>query len=205
MISSKEIRWFTQQKSDAITNWFSKHNENFNGEDMRTDYYLPQYKNETLSIKLREGNLEIKQRKGTPEIAIFSSNSKGYFESWVKWSFQVISNDPLISEIVDEKRYNWIAIEKERLSLKLTTDESGHLSEAHKDDEIPFGCVVDYTRVICMGQEWYSYGMEWFGNTIIDVDDDYIDTIIGDTNLNAEDSYGFARFLSEINQPKVAG
>jgi hypothetical protein len=86
MYKSKEIRWFKNAPDQSIIDWFNKQDQTFENTESRTDFYLPLDK-EDITIKLREGNIEIKHRLGEPLSGRLTTSAEGLYEIWTKWSF----------------------------------------------------------------------------------------------------------------------
>src|SRR5688572_14115741 len=105
MYKSKEIRWFIKKKNEGILRWFSDQGKVFSKAHSRTDFYLPIPGKANISVKLREGNVEIKQRQSEQEKYHLTKSAVGYLEDWVKWSFDIADNDALARNIVNDKKY----------------------------------------------------------------------------------------------------
>ncbi|MFA8437048.1 MAG: hypothetical protein ACEPOZ_21285 [Marinifilaceae bacterium] len=202
MYRSKEIRWFTQEENKRICNWFAKQKLDFNTITARTDYYLVALDNEHTIPKLREGRVEIKYRVGIPRIHQLSPNAEGYFEEFVKWSFQLDAGDALAEEIIDWNQYatEWVEVVKQRLGLKLSKGNKGTL-EIHDIKEcIASGCQIEYTRIRVKNQTWYSFNLEWFGAEFINLDPSFISEIVGASVLRLKDSMSYGGFMKRVKR-----
>ncbi len=198
MYKSKEIRWFTTTEDKQITGWFKAQGINFETTESRTDYYLPLPDKEEMNIKLREGKIEIKQRSGESQIGKLTKTAEGYFENWVKWSFDADIADPLSKAIIEEKKYNWIEIWKKRIGVKLTPDANGKTKVVSIKEHIPYGCQIEYTRIVVHQKEYFSFALEWFGEKILELDYSLLEQILGDNILKREDSMGYSKFLKQV-------
>jgi hypothetical protein len=196
MYRSKEIRWFFRERNGPIAHWFSDHGKTFPKTDPRTDYYLPNPGNEGMSVKLREGNIEIKQREGMPALHHLTKHAVGYLEDWVKWSFDVNDDDALTRRIIKERKYNWTEVYKERLGVKLSANPDGTIAVLDIKNIIPAGCQVEYTRLLIKGQEWFTFGLEWFGEEYLDLDAKIIEEVVGSSHLEVKNSKGYNGFLA---------
>lgn len=196
MFKSKEIRWFFQTDNTSIRNWFEENSYIFENCNPSKDYYLPLKEKEDIGIKLREGNIEIKHRIERSEKEKIINRAEGYFEHYIKWSFSSAEKDSLYDEIAEEEKYDWIGVAKERLAFKLNKDPDGAIKRIHADKFIPYGCQIEYTRVKLREEVWYTFGIEWFGEKELNFDLSLIDEIIGETELKAENSMGYAEFLN---------
>jgi hypothetical protein len=202
MCRSKEIRWFTQGENKRISSWFAKQELDFTTIIPRRDHYLVALDNEHTIPKLREGRVEIKHRVGTPRIHQLTPNAVGYFEEFVKWSFQLDARDALAEDIIDANKYatEWVEVDKERMGLKLAKGDKGKL-EIHDIKEcIDSGCQIEYTRIRVKNQTWYSFNLEWFGDDFLNLDSSIISEIVGASVLRLEDSMSYGGFLKRVNR-----
>lgn len=197
MYASKEIRWFTQTVNEQLLGAFEEKGLSFHESAARTDFYLPLPDRADMSIKLREGNIEIKQRMGTPKPGKLTPHTAGYFEDWVKWSFNLGKQDPLSAEIIDEKKYSWTAVYKERMGMKITNDHRGNILFRDITAPLPYGCQLEYTKIVIAGEEWFTFALEWFGDTHFELDTSIISGFLRDTAFQMEDSMGYGGFLKE--------
>lgn len=197
MFKSREIRWFSHYEDSAIVNWFERNSQNFENTDSRTDFYLPLPEKEDIGIKLREGNIEVKHRFNKPESGKISPGAQGYFEEYIKWSFSTAEKDSLSQEIIQENKYKWLKVKKERMGFKLQEKKAGGTLMVNLEQDIPYGCQVEYTRIELNENVWYSFGLEWFGPKIIKVEPVFIEEILGNTVLKPEQSMGYAELLNK--------
>jgi hypothetical protein len=198
MYRSKEIRWFTRREAKRITQWFAGQGLTFTSVEARTDFYLPLPDRDDMSIKLREGNIEIKQRTGAPEKGSLTDNVAGYFENWVKWSFTSDKEDGLSNAIIHEKKFGWKEVYKERIGVKLTNAENGEAKIVNLNQIISSGCQVEYTRIIIEDEEWFTFALEWFGDEKIEIDPTFLESILGDSPFDQQDSKGYNQFLNDL-------
>lgn len=196
MFKSKEIRWFSQTENSSISKWFEENSYIFENTIPRKDFYLPLQEKEDIGIKLREGSIEIKHRTERSEKEKLLSRAEGYFEKYIKWSFTSAEEDSLYQEIVEEEKYDWVGVSKERLAFKLKKDPDEGIVRVKADEFIPSGCQIEYTRVKLKDEVWFTFGIEWFGDEELNFDLSLIDEILGETDLKAENSMGYAEFLN---------
>ena len=196
MFKSKEIRWFSPTEDKRITAWFKAGKPGFEATHARTDHYLPLPGKNDMGFKLREGKIEAKFRTGTPKIGKLTNGAEGYLEDWVKWSFNVSKDDPLANDILKKERYSWIGVYKERMGLKLTKDEKDQTRFFDIMDPIDFGCQVEYTRITVQEQQWFTFGLEWFGDMYLELDPDVVSDILGDSSLKIDESMGYSEFFN---------
>ncbi|MDN3669076.1 hypothetical protein QWY93_07030 [Echinicola jeungdonensis] len=199
MFRSKEIRWFSKEKHPEIVQWFSSQGLTLEGVSSRTDFYLPLPDKHDINVKLREGNIEIKHRLGEREKGKLTSKALGYFEDWVKWSFNAVNNDPLTKAIIQDKKYNWIPVHKTRMGMKVVKGQDGHCQLVPMDQFPPFGCQVEYTRIQVFRKTWFTFGLEWFGEKDLNLDTSLVQEILGESQLEEMDNMGYPEFLSRLS------
>jgi hypothetical protein len=148
-----------------------------------------------ITVKLREGNIEIKHRVGLPEEYTLTKNCTGLIENWVKWSFKTDEADKLSQEIVSENKYNWIETIKTRIGVKVTEDKNGALQILPIKSIIEFGCQIEYTMVEIYGKTSFTFALEWFGEKEFHLPEDLIKEILGAAQFTVEDSMGYGEYL----------
>jgi hypothetical protein len=217
-IPSFEIRWFFKVAPPALTQWFGQKVKDFqftSAIPSRVDFYLPLPASKGMSVKLREGNIEIKQliknfgrrQFGIPKI-------EGKKEHWVKWSFDLNDVDSLAQEIIKTKKYNWLEVPKERFGFKYHFQGRKKAVQVGIKDRIPEGCQVEFTRILVKGKEYYSFGLEAFsesshekenfakGAELAFYDLTHWNMVVGkpipEVNLPLEKSMGYPEFLEGI-------
>lgn len=196
MFESKETRWFNQSRNEKITQWFKEHDLTHDTTKPRIDFYLPLPNKKDIGIKLREGKVEIKQRKNSPELVSLTENAEGFLEEWVKWSFNINEYDKLNNAIVNKNAYDWIKIYKERIGIKLSASKKGNVAIESIEKQIPFGCQIEYTRILLKGHEWFTFGLEWFGDDHLKLENEFLLDILGNTTMNKKRSMGYVEFLN---------
>jgi hypothetical protein len=193
--SSKEIRWFTNTQHNHLIAWFAARGQSFDNISDRTDYYLRMPGQTALGVKWREGRIEIKQRTGKPLQGRISDQAQGSFEYWVKWSFGLTGDEEVTNLISDNGTPSWLEVKKERLGLVLSTDNGKPVFLA-MGDTVSEGCQLEYTRVTTGGQQWYTFGLEWFGEKQLPLSKQLADELVGPEEFFQADSMGYAEFLS---------
>ena len=199
MYRSKELRWFSRQETEHIAHWFLRHHLSFDTVESRSDQYLVDYSREDIAPKLREGNIEIKYRIHPPREYALSRTVNGYFEEWVKWSFQLDARHKLAREIISGQFYaqEWLEVQKERMGVKVIRQD-GDL-EIHSIEEFfRSGCQIEYTRIQVAAKTWYSFNLEWFGDEFTELDDTLLLDILGDSALHLQESMGYGKFLKQM-------
>lgn len=203
MYKSKEIRWFSNSEDEAISKWFEENGFSFENANARTDYYLPLKDQDDTGIKLREGNIEIKQLISRSEKEKLVKSVKGYFENYIKWSFTSAEDDPLFREIIEEEKYHWLGVRKERIGFKLKENQNGSIIRVKMDEYLEYGCQVEYTRLKIKNELWYTLGLEWFGDKELKFDFSLLNKIFGNQRLKGKNSMGYAKFLNRFQFPEA--
>lgn len=198
MFKSREIRWFYPTELKSVEKWFMDNGYTFENADPRTDYYLPLKNQDDIGIKLREGNVEIKQRIARTKKENISELANGYFENYIKWSFSSAEKDPLFQEIIEGEKFNWLGVRKERIGYKLKENQNGSIIRVKMDEFPEYGCQVEYTRIKIKEELWYTLCLEWFGEKEIEIDLSILDEMLGDQELKASNSMGYAEFLKNF-------
>ena len=201
MYKSKEIRWFSESLNHTILNWFTSNGLNFDRSVSRTDFYLPLAKEE-INVKLREGNIEIKHRTRPPVPGRLTLNAEGIFEEWIKWSLNLSETDRLSTEITQGNIYQWTEIVKNRIGLKLKNkgSGSGRPQILSINEIIASGCQMEYTQLTVNKKNYYTFALEWFGESHLHLNKSFLDSVLGDAVLKPEKSMGYARFLKLLQQ-----
>lgn len=198
MYKSKEIRWFSKTEDPGISKWFETHAYIFENTTPRTDYYLLLKDQKNTGIKLREGNIEIKQLISRSDKEKLVKKVKGYFEHYIKWSFNSAEDDLLMQQVIEEEKFNWIAVRKERIGYKLKENENGSIIKVKLDEFPDFGCQVEYTRLKIKEEIWYTLALEWFGDEELQFDLSILNQMLSENKLKAKKSMGYAEFLQRF-------
>ena len=198
MYQSKEIRWFERVPDKNILEWFASQNLSFNKCKPRIDFYLPIQGNNAIGVKLREGNVEIKTRVTQPEHLMLTETVSGFSEIWNKWSFGADKSDPLANEIINEKKYEWLEVYKERIGIKMVPGSDGEPEIRSISENLSSGCQMEYTRLLIKEKTWYSFALEWFGEPAFDPGEEFFLRMLGETILHSENSMGYPELLHRI-------
>jgi hypothetical protein len=198
MYTTREIRWFFVKDNTSIRSWFADKGFSFESADARTDHYLFLPDIHNLNVKLREGQIEIKQKTIVSKEYALGSQATGYLEEWKKWSLALDNKDTLSKSIMGHEYSQWIAVHKERMGLILRQDEDQQLHYHDISADLPSGCQIEYTRVRTNEQTWFTFGLEWFGESTQNLPEELLSEILGESKLDQQDSMSYATFLSEI-------
>ena len=193
---SREIRWFFQENSEIIARWFGIHGLEFQKVSRRTDQYLiPTLKND-LGIKLREGRLEIKQRLAGPEEGSLYPNCSGFYEQWTKWGFMLPESNSFEPDTLGKSEHDqWLEVSKMRLAINIGQDNQGKVQIYDLGKPLSVGCQVEYTHLQITEENWYSFGLEWFGNQWLELPNEILSDLLEDIVLPVSNSSGYPGFL----------
>jgi hypothetical protein len=169
---------------------------------LRVDRYLRLTEGDALGIKLREGRIEIKQRHRQYGTVRFRERVAGWVEGWRKWSFWLdrAQARPMSPTGPAE---SWIAVEKERRLRGYRVTAGGEVTALPAGQYAVGGCHVELTRVGVAGEEWWSLGLETFGDgpaakeNLLNL---AVQILVGDDLpiLEARDSYGYPEWLGLV-------
>jgi hypothetical protein len=163
-ITSAEIRWFIKGKIPPIIfDWFIGLNSNYMNQPERTDHYLQLKSDDSLGIKLREGRIEIKQRINQIGNIVPGSNVTGIAEKWQKWSFELKEANDIIS--IQDIQNKWIPISKTRVLVNYGITEDNIVAQK-EDATYKNGCFTELTSININQEEWWSFGLEAYGEEI---------------------------------------
>jgi hypothetical protein len=182
---SAELRWFFQAQPSQwseFLNWFKRHDElvvmkekdNYKKDDYlnhvfvklektREDKYLLFPDCDTVSVKQRGGNLEVKALVSGPRpFSLPTVGTTGRIDQWVKWSFASRFNKDLVPEL--DKAGPWASVTKDRYLQKYSFD-SGRMALVSPDTRPNWGCNVELTKVTIDhdATAWSTFGFEAFG------------------------------------------
>ncbi|MGP1382462.1 MAG: hypothetical protein ACTS2F_02825 [Thainema sp.] len=208
MQPSMEARWFWPHQIPApVRDWWVERNHHYPTHNFqptvesRTDWYLRLPQHIDLSIKLREGQIEVKQRICDRGIQLLSPSIHGHVGQWIKWSFPLAEAATTIQKRFDQKE-QWIAVAKTRQSKTYYLADNGATENGMEtaiafstsgdsfDQQHHAGCSVEIAEVIAFDQRWFSLGIEAFGtvDTVASVFDQVCPSIFADNKLEGIDT-----------------
>lgn len=168
MLHSAEVRWFKRGSLPLeAVGWF-RAGRPLSAEE-RTDRYLVFPGCETVGVKVRQESLEIKALRGSSEVVHFPCGVAGRAECWVKWSSDQPGVQAWLQALLREAppdgrgQAGWTAVAKTRWLRTFSLD--GRLvAEVTFGQRVSEGCRVELTRILAAGGEWWSVGLETFGD-----------------------------------------
>ena len=158
-----EVRWFYPgQVPSSLMAWFRQVEGDAEEQPCRVDHYLRLETTEALGIKLREGRIEIKQRRHRLGLVRFHEPVAGQIEAWRKWSFALTGAVASLGGSLAPASA-WIAVEKERTLLLYQVGSGERIVPLPAGSYEPYGCGLELTRIRARGAAWWSLGFEAFG------------------------------------------
>jgi hypothetical protein len=160
LMYSAEIRWFFEDNlPDTIENWFRRHPRCSDGET-RVDEYLLVPGCETVNIKLRGKNFEVKALVTPPHVTKIG-DVVGLADGWVKWSL----GDPAVTRFAAAMRADvaLASVHKTRFLVKCSFD-TGAPQEVPADAHPVQGCNAEVTAIEFAGRPWWTIALEAFGS-----------------------------------------
>ncbi|MBV7529151.1 hypothetical protein [Chitinophaga sp. sic0106] len=194
---SQEIRWFFTKDDPGINTWFMQQGKSLGEAVPRTDtyFYLPHM--DHSSIKLREGNMELKRRVTPAEIVSLSSTVQGLIESWEKLIGKDIPNR-VLDDVNTNNSYLRVRIHKRRIGVKVTRNGTTDYTVHDISQKIESGCQIEYTAVEIQEKQYFTFGIEWFGRADPREYAGYIGNVVADCNLPATNSLTYPMFIKQI-------
>jgi len=210
MFPTVEIRWFKRgQAPQEVVAWFHHGEGRVDRRPQRVDHYLTIRPPGTLSVKFREGRIEVKQRFLRREPIRFHQRVTGIVEHWRKWSFELANAPRACAGVgtpagVATPAGSWTPVRKERrlLTYRLTADRrvvpaTAPSPHSNARDQ---GCVMELTAVVAAEQDWWTLAFEAFGDEsgLEDVLLDVARAVLRAREppvLNAAESRGYAHWL----------
>ncbi len=157
---SAECRWFfSGSPSPDLHDWFMQSYTEA-GLGQRTDYYLLGLPG-MVNVKLREGRVEVKQRLSSRPGVTYARGQVGHLERWTKWSFPMESGAEVISTLARHAD-TWLPVSKKRY-LRTFILEGEEVTETAPGSHPEKGCQAELTRLQVRSEEWYTLGLEAFG------------------------------------------
>jgi hypothetical protein len=151
-----EARWFLKGEEQLLEKWFRENGKSFKNEWSESDCYVSLEGSQSLSIKIRDRNFEVKQRTHCETLA-FGNTHQGHLEHWIKWE-KPLSEQSDIAQIFQQRL---LKIEKERLLLFFSAQNNAVKISETKPDE---GCQVELSKVKLLKKTFMSFAFESFGS-----------------------------------------
>jgi hypothetical protein len=193
-----EVRWWGQGEAPALLEeWFQEMPGESQLEPKRVDRYFP-VNTDRLGIKLRQGRIEIKRRRGLPQVVQFHPQINGIKERWEKLGLELA---PGLAEAVEGP---WIDVAKTRRLHWYRMEEDGYVRPVADAAACRgHGCEVELSTVEAEDERWWSLCFEAFGDpqaldfTLSTVADHAL-AVDHPPLMIVEDSYAYPRWLSRL-------
>jgi hypothetical protein len=205
MLKTAEMRWFyTGKVPENVQHWFEKElpGDNLRSRDTREDVYLWIPQCEFLGVKHRESRLEIKWRQQALGKWPLSDRIVGNAEIWIKWLCVDPESDTMLPTNVMTQP-SWIGVQKQRQQRIYTYPPEQQVQPAPADEWLSSGGGVELTQLRVANQDWWTLGIEVFGEgrDLLDVLQ-AIATIVtasypGET-MTAQHSFGYPAWLAKL-------
>lgn len=201
MLFTAELRWFMTGKPDPdALGWFRV--PAATREPRRVDAYLTLPGVAGVGVKVREGMLEIKARRGPAREVTLASGLAGLLEHWVK-----VSNAEPADRWPDA---SWITVSKVRLVRRLSL--TGEPVPARPDGENgrPAGCDVELTEVRIGDGRWWTIGLEAFGSPdeleipLLEIAGRLLERAPASLSLTTATSGGYPEWLARVTESEAA-
>jgi hypothetical protein len=200
MYATAEVRWFYRGPLPAaVRDWFEARSSRMVYQAPRRDHYLG-LPGDSLSVKLREGRVEIKLRPRAGEFLRLHPQVTGVLEYWQKWSFSLADPSTTLPGIaaIDS---SWLAIDKQRGVARYRIAGNGPPVAVAADVYPVQGCEVELVELVAGRQAWWSLCFEAFGQgrglpeALVATARHFLGSA-EPPGLEAGDSYGYPGWLS---------
>ena len=151
-----EVRWFLKGEYQPIEKWFLQNGKTFKNEWTEVDCYLSLEGSQSLSLKIRDRNVEMKQRTHY-ETFQFGNAHQGYLEHWIKWE-KPLHDKSDAAQIFQDRL---LEVKKERLLLFFPVQNNSVKFSETKPDE---GCQAELSKVKILNKTFTTFAFEAFGS-----------------------------------------
>ncbi|MBV8252660.1 MAG: hypothetical protein JO154_08635 [Chitinophaga sp.] len=194
---SQELRWFFTSPDTGIQHWFASHGRNLKDAPPRTDIYFYLPENNHRSIKLREGNMELKRRASSPKAVQISRTNAGLLESWEKLIGKQIP-DKILNGIDNSSSYFRVRMLKQRIVVKVVRKEDATYELYDLLAHTTYGCQLEYTKLEVEGQTWYTFAAEWYGDANPADYAEFLSNMLQHSHLPLTHSMAYPAFIRSI-------
>ncbi len=203
MYDTAELRWFHEGRAPAgVVAWFSAGGREPTVQPVRVDHYLHLVDSQHLGVKVREGRLEVKHRRGNSHAVHLGPCVSGLIEQWRKWSIPLAANP----DAVPPRRratVSWIEVVKERALCRYWLAGDRRIVATSTDWYPDEGCDVELTVLRVRGRAWWTLALEAYGpcdsvcENLLSVAELIFDASEPPA-LHAADSYAYPRWLELV-------
>ncbi len=198
MTFTLEARWFGPSPLPAaLREWFGTLGAVETS--TQSDLYLPA-EDPTLNLKLRNGQLQIKQRLAGPLRTSFGPRAAGRCEQWVKWRFALKESAPSLRE--EDPTDLWVRVEKTRHQLSISPEAQSSLAPELPTSP-PATIEAELTTVEAAGQTAWTLCAETEGpvSSLTDTLHTAAPLLLDDrlpVALSPDQSFGYIRWLQQL-------
>ncbi len=146
MYRSSEVRWFfAGDLPSRVREWFVA-GDHVRNEPARTDEYILLPDSRAVSLKIREGRLEVKARTLAPEPVTYAHDIEGMRDNWVKWSSNRVAVEALeeLASGADEGR---LLVTKRRRLRTFSLDGEAPEEVDGSQLRLADGCQIELTEI----------------------------------------------------------
>lgn len=163
MFPTVEARWFYPGPIPPdVLAWYHYSERAPETQPTRIDYYLRLADHDDLSVKLRTGRIEIKQRTEQYGVQPLHEHVHALVEGWCKWGFDIGDINHGASEPGDSPSA-WIAVRKTRRLRRYRLADNGDVIAIGGMEYAPQGCHIELAEIAIHEQNWWSLAFETFG------------------------------------------
>jgi hypothetical protein len=191
-VPTREVRWFAEGSlADEYRRWYMQQEASLPAtvEAARVDRYVRLPANDYVSVKAREGKLEVKQRTSEYQLQAWPGGATGRCASWNKTVFEPGDGD-------HEEWSGWQSIRKARIVRKFRF-EHGRVVGIGSELPIPVGCTFELTQAASST----SIAFEAFGplhelGSVFNATTSYVFERSGPAPLASKDSADYPAWIS---------
>jgi hypothetical protein len=159
-----EVRWFFEGTIPSqVLEWFQLGEREPAAAAPRVDFYLRLADSDPLGIKLRGEQIELKQRFSEYGVVCFHKRVSGRVEGWRKWRFKLAESDLYLTR-PPMPASAWMGVKKIRRLRKYQRLKNDTLVAISTMQHPAQGCALELTHIGIEGQDWWSVGLEAFGD-----------------------------------------
>jgi hypothetical protein len=203
MYSTVETRWFGRgEVPAAVLAWFNACPGNVELQPVRQDHYLRLDEDDGLSVKVRDGGLEIKQRRCRYGLVPLTQSVFGLVEGWTKWRFPL--EDPKSLPLDSASGVSaWLAVNKERQLRRYQLIANQDIQPTVPEETISAGCELEFAVLRAGGDLWWTVAFEAFGESagnharLLKVASTLLDRLAPHL-LPSSESYSYSHLLSGL-------
>jgi len=167
MFTTVEVRWFFPGSiSSEVRDWFVSTAGAASVPARRTDIYLVIHGGSSIGIKRREQYLEIKWLLAEYGIVALHQSAIGRMEQWRKWRITLATDQTDIDANIIPGG-DWLKVSKDRILRRYSIENSSDVVPLNVDDGSISGCEVELTSIETLGERWWTFAFESFGEESI--------------------------------------